>query len=74
MNKHFRIIAGIVLHPVRMIAARYRRSTYENIIRRHVNENEYWKCYHRMHEMSDVTGTAYTKSDIYPRLKEMMLY
>lgn len=70
MNKHLRIIAGIILHPVRILAANYRRKTYENIIRRHVAENWHWKDYDRMHWMSQVTGTAFTKSDIYARFKK----
>ncbi len=64
------MIAGIILHPVRMIIARYYRKTYESIIRRHIAENWYWKDHDRMHNMSDVTNTAYTKSDIYARLME----
>lgn len=68
MKKHFRMIAGIILHPVRMIVARYRRNTYENIIRRHVIENWHWKNHERMHRMSDITRTAFTKSELYHNL------
>lgn len=64
MKKHFRMIAGIILHPVRILVANYRRSTYQNIIRRHIIENWHWKNYDRMHYMSEVARTAYTKSDL----------
>ena len=64
------MIAGIILHPVRMIVARYYRNTYQNIIRRGIAERQYWKDRDRMHHMSDVTNTAYTKSEIYARLVE----
>jgi len=64
------MIAGIILHPVRMIVARYYRNTYQNIIRRSIAERQYWKDYDRMHHMSEVTGTAYTKSDLYARLAQ----
>lgn len=70
MNKHLRMIAGIILHPVRMIVARYYRNTYQNIIRRGIDERWHWKDYDRMHYMSKVTGTAYTKSEIYARFME----
>lgn len=70
MNKHLRMIAGIILHPVRMIVARYYRNTYQNIIRRNIAERQHWKDYDRMHYMSDVTNTAYTRSEIYARLME----
>lgn len=72
-NKHLRMIAGIILHPFRIIAANYRRDTYQRIIRRHITENWHWKNYHRMHEMSDITRTAYTKSELLGKLDPLFL-
>jgi len=72
MKKNLRMIAGIILHPVRILAANYRRSTYERIIRRHVIENWHWKNWERMHNMSVVTKTAYTKSELYGNLDPLI--
>jgi hypothetical protein len=64
------MIAGIILHPVRILVAHYYRNTYQNVIRRNIAERWHWKNYDRMHHMSEVTGTAYTKSDLYGKLME----
>lgn len=66
-KKNFRMIAGIILHPVRILVARYYRNTYQEIIQRNIAERDYWKEYYRMHDMSEVTRTAYTTSEIYAR-------
>lgn len=70
MKKHLRMIAGIILHPVRVLVANINRDTYQKIINRSIAFRQHWKDHERMHNMSDVTGTAYTKSEIYARLME----
>lgn len=49
MKKHLRMIAGIILHPVRILVARYYRDTYQTIIRRHILQNWHDKNYERLH-------------------------
>ena len=73
MKKHFRILAGIILHPVRVLIARARRTRDERKIRNKVMLNWQHKAWERMHNMSDVTNTAYTKSEIYPKLHTLSL-
>lgn len=67
-KKDFRMLAGIVLHPVRMIIARLRRAKLENEIRDNIRANWWQKNHRRMHEMSEITRTAYTRSDLYGNL------
>ena len=68
MRKEFRMFAGIILHPVRILAARFRRAKLEEEICGNIRENWWQKNHRRMHEMSEITNTAYTKSELYGNL------
>ena len=62
------MIAGILLHPVRIMVANSRRNKLQRILSNKVRYNTKCKMWERMHDMSDVTGTAYTSSELYPLL------
>lgn len=68
MKKNFRMFVGIILHPVRVIIANLRRAKYEEQIRDNVKDNWWKKNHSRMHDMSWLTDTAYTESDLYRNL------
>lgn len=68
MRKNFRMLLGIILHPYRIIRANLRRGKYESIIRKSVRENWWKKNHERMHDMSEVTNTGYTESELYKNL------
>lgn len=71
--KNLRIIAGIVLHPFRIMAANSRRAKLERKLQNSVRYNTHHKAWERMHNMSAVTGTAFTESPMYPLLKRFPL-
>lgn len=62
------MFVGIILHPVRVIIANLRRAKYEEQIRDNVKENWWRKNHSRMHDMSWLTNSAYTESDLYRNL------
>lgn len=62
------MFAGIILHPVRILAARFRRAKLEEEIRDNIRANWWQKNHRRMHEMSEITNTAYTRSELYGNL------
>ena len=49
MRKHFRMIAGIVLHPVRMYIAWQREVRLQGQIQYGIRENWYNKNHERLH-------------------------
>ena len=49
MRKHLRMIAGIILHPVRLLMAWTRKSSFEYTIRRKVLLNWELKNHERLH-------------------------
>ena len=67
-QKSFRMIAGIILHPVRILRANARKSRMEEEIQNKVRLSWHWKNWQRMHDMSTVTNTAYTSSELYKNL------
>ena len=66
--KNLRLIAGIILHPVRIWQANTRKSRMEGEIQRRVRYSWQNKNWERMHDMSTVTNTAYTSSELYKNL------
>lgn len=61
-KKDLRMLAGIILHPLRVILGSIYRKERESVIRECVRDNWWMKNHRRMHEMSTITGTAYTDS------------
>lgn len=49
MNKHLRMIAGIILHPVRLLMAWTNRKAFEYTIRVKIRENWWEKNHERLH-------------------------
>lgn len=66
-KKNVRLVAGIILHPVRKAMALWMRSTYQSIIQRNVRMNWHWKNYDRMHYMTEIitTNCGHTHSELY---------
>lgn len=65
MKKEFRLLAGIILHPVKMFVCRFYRTNDNYILTRDARERQWKKNWERMHEMSRLTKTAYTSSPLY---------
>lgn len=66
--KTYRIIIGIIAHPFKVLAHRFYRSADELSIQSRVRRNAEYKAWERMHNMSEVTNTGYTTSEIYEKL------
>ena len=64
-RKNLRMAAGIILHPFKMIWRNVYRYTENDILRTHAEWSENYKKWNRMHEMSEVTNTGYTTSELY---------
>ncbi|MBQ9560567.1 MAG: hypothetical protein IJV08_11420 [Bacteroidaceae bacterium] len=64
MKKELRLLAGIILHPFKCIYHKFYRTTDEMVIRDRVRQSWWLKNHERMHEMSFLTNTAYTGSDL----------
>lgn len=68
MKKDFRMFAGIILHPFKMIRRNFYRCEENDILRTHAEWSENYKMWNRMHEMSRLTDTAYTTSELLERI------
>ena len=68
MEKHLRMIWGIVRYPIkRMLEIRYRQEENQELISE-CRARTWKKNHERMHWMSIVTDTAYTGSELYNNL------
>ncbi len=65
MRKSMRLFCGIVLHPVRVVAMKFYRRGENLELMYSARDLQKKKNHRRMHEMSDVTNTAYTESSLY---------
>lgn len=67
MNKKiFRMLAGIILHPFKMLRSRNRDNA---LLLRKATMSTNYKKWERMHAMSSLTNTAFTSSDLYAQLR-----
>lgn len=67
-KKDFRMLAGIILHPFKMLRNRKRENA---LLVQKAEMSRNYKMWERMHDMSDVTNTAYTSSDLYRQLRAL---
>lgn len=67
-RKDLRMIAGIILHPVRLLWMRYYRPFDNYLLASRAERRNNDKMWERMHHMSKVTGTAYTTSELYDKI------
>ena len=68
MKKEFRMFAGILLHPVKMIAQKFYRKSDNCKLLQAARRRQFEKNHERMHAMSQLTNTAYTQSPLYLNL------
>lgn len=66
--KSFRMIAGIILHPMRVVNEKFYRERENMELLENARERQWKKNHERMHEMSRLTNTAYTQSPLYGNL------
>ncbi len=66
--KTLRIFAGIILHPVRVIAMKFYRKRENEELLINARQRTWEKNHERMHNMSLLTNTAYTESFLYKNL------
>ena len=66
--KTLRIFAGIILHPVRVIAMKFYRKRENEELLMNARQRTWEKNHERMHNMSLLTNTAYTESFLYKNL------
>ncbi len=65
MKKELRMLAGIILHPVRVIVSRLYWSAKATQLKMDARERQWSKNHERMHHFAILCGQAYTKSDLY---------
>lgn len=68
MKSSIRLFAGIVLHPLRVIAMKFYRKRENLDLMMNARERTWKKNHARMHDMSLLTNTAYTESFLYQNL------
>lgn len=68
MKSSFKLFAGIVLHPVRVIAMKFYRKRENMELLMNARQRAWEKNHERMHSMSLLTNTAYTESFLYRNL------
>lgn len=68
MKSSIRLFAGIVLHPLRVVAMKFYRKRENLDLLMNARERTWKKNHERMHDMSLLTNTAYTKSPLYGNL------
>ena len=68
MKKELRMLAGIILHPVRVIVSRLYWSAKATQLKTDARERQWSKNHERMHHFAVLCGQAYTKSDLYGNL------
>lgn len=68
MKKEFRLLAGIILHPVKKVLFFRRRRNENEILVDAARGRQFQKNHERMHRMSELTNTAYTSSPLYLNL------
>lgn len=68
MKKQLRIFAGILLHPVRLIAMKSYRKRENMELLLNARQRQWEKNHERMHNMSLLTNMAYTESPLYNNL------
>lgn len=66
--KTMRIFAGIILHPAKVVWMKCYRKQENELLARGADRRYNFKAWARMHDMSEVTNTAYTSSDIYKQI------
>lgn len=64
MKKEMRMFAGILLHPAKKIFRLTYRKSENDILLSRARRRQWEKNHERMHEMSLLTNTAYTKSPL----------
>lgn len=63
-----KMLLGIILHPFKRIyELSYRQAENEHLAYR-ARGIENYKNWERMHDMSEVTGTAFTESELYDQI------
>lgn len=67
-RKHFRMLKGIILHPFKRVFEFVYRPSENEILKNRAEGRDNYKMWRRMHDMSDVTNTGYTTSDLLPRI------
>lgn len=67
MRKELRLLAGIILHPVKVLHHKFYRKSDEYAIRSRIRANWERKNWERMHMFgTEFPGcSAYTRSDLY---------
>lgn len=68
MKSLFRLFAGIILHPVRVIVMMSYRKRENQELLMNARDRTWHDNHERMHHMSFLTNTAYTKSSLYDNL------
>lgn len=68
MKKELRLIAGILLHPVKKVLRLTYRTSENEILISAARRRQWEKNHERMHGMSHLTNTAYTESPLYKNL------
>ena len=74
MKKHFRMIYGIIAHPFKMIIRSFYRAEENHTLMCDARERTWKKNHERMHDMSLLTNTAYTSSELYGNLYRGAIY
>ena len=67
-RKDFRMLKGIILHPFKRVCEFVYRPSENEILKNRAEGRNNYKMWRRMHEMSDVTNTGYTTSDLLPKI------
>lgn len=67
-KKDFRMLKGIILHPFKRVCELIYRQTENRILKNNADGRNNYKMWRRMHEMSSVTNTGYTESDLLSKI------
>lgn len=70
-NKHFRMIWGIMIHPVKLIIMRMRHAETQSTLMYDAKRRKYNSDHERMHYFANFCNVAYTSSPLYNHLGEL---
>ncbi len=64
----FKLFWGIIRYPFKRLYEMCYRKTENEILAKKAEGRRNYKCWLRMHDMSSVTNTAYTESELYGKI------
>lgn len=71
VNKHFRMIGGIVCAPIKYFIRRNRHESTQNLLEAEAFDRKWQNDWERMHHFASMCNKAYTDSPLYNHLGEL---